>query len=860
MCTNGTLLRSLVTVLLVAAPSKGEPPFCLPDADGDGHPIFGNPEVMMNPSAPVAGLSDMLATAARLGDLDADGDVDAAAVYAWYNPEEADITEVSILLNNGDGTFVAVATYACGDYPTSVAIGDLDGDGLNDLAITNTSSGQVSVLVNAGGATFPTRASYPAGLKPHSSVIADLDGDGDNDLAVMNAGDETVTIFLNDGAGGFSLLATLPVSDIPDQSAYPTEPYAFGGPYLTAGDLDGDTFVDLIVPAAAGVSVLTNAGAGAFAPYVLYPAESSVWASDVGDIDGDGTQDVVTANHSANSVSVLCNMGNGGLAPPISYTLIFGVASGVYNPNSVDLGDLDEDGDLDIIAPTNGSYEHLPILLNNGDGTFGSPLPQEADQATGFAQFEHINSDDHLDAAAFVLTEPGRDKMCVLLGDGTGLLTDEANYNVYVAQDPWYWVNCQRVSVAHMNADDILDMIALNEGAASLGIAPNIAVLLGSGLGSFSEGAHFDVPGFVPNSMTVADLDDDDDLDVAVAGPLDTTTWSPGYLAVFLNAGDGMLSFSASYLTGGTYPVDIQANDLDGDGDSDLVTSNLFTGDLSVFLNAGDASFIPLPPQECEDVDAGFIAVGDLDGDSVPDLAVQEFYGVPGVTILTGNGDGTFSYASTVTVLPHATQPVLADFDSDNDLDIAVASFNSPDEPTTMTVLTNDGAGMFVGTSYWSPGTRHARVSLAQDINLDGDVDLTVSTDAGISVFLNDGDGTFAWPYAYGAGQDIQGLAAGDLDGDGDVDVISAHHASETFGVHWNMRCIVVPGDVDGDADVDLDDYSAFLVCLSGPLSTILPTNCSPAQSGQADFDGDGDVDARDFAVVQTAFSGSAGP
>ncbi len=858
---NRVVLSLLPALLLLAAVAKAQTPFCLEDADGDGHPIFGNPEVMMNPSAAVHGLSELWPTAAALGDLDGDGDIDAAAVYAWYNPEEADITEVSILLNNGDATFVAVGTYACGDYPTSVAIGDLDGDGLDDLAITNASSGQVSVLFNAGGATFPTGVSYPAGLKPRSSVIADLDGDGDNDLAIMNAGDETVTILMNNGAGAFTPTATLPVSDIPDQSVYPSEPYAFGGPYIMAGDLDGDTLVDLIVPATEGVSVLLNLGEGEFSPYVLDLAESSVWDSAVGDVDNDGTMDVVTANYSADSVSVLCNLGGGVLAPPVNYTLVFGVASGVYNPNAVDLGDLDEDGDLDIIAPTNSSYEHLPILLNNGDGTFGPPQPQEADQATSFAQFAHINGDEHLDAAAFVLTEPGRDKLCVLLGDGTGnLLADEANYNVYVAQDPWYWVRCQQVAAVHIDSDGALDLVVLNEGAEHVSVPSNVAVLTNAG-GSFPDSQHYAIAGFAAGSMDVADFDGDGDVDIVVGGPESISGPTPGYVAILTNDGAGGLSVGAPMATGGLRTLTVRAADVDDDGDEDVVASNVLSGDISVFINDGADSFAPVTVQAFPGVDAGFFDAGDLDGDDIPDLAVQEYYGAPGLTLLHGVGDGTFLFQETIGLTPDASQPLMADLNGDGMLDIIITSLNKPWEPVTITVLLNEGDGMLsLPVTYWSPGTRHARVPLAFDLDGDADLDVAASTDAGVSVFLNNGDGTLAWPYGYGAGQDIQGLSAGDLDGNGSVDLVTAHHASATFAIHWNLHCFPLLGDLDNDGDVDLSDHVVLAACVTGPLTGGVPMNCPGEVLALADLDADADVDLGDVAAFQITFGAGTMP
>jgi hypothetical protein len=209
--------------------AHAQPGFCLRDANGDGHPLFGNPEVMLNPFVDLQELLYMTPVSAAVGDLDRDGDIDAVATYAQWNLSFGPETDVSIILNRGDGTFFNAAVYDCGDYPTSVAIGDLDGDGLNDLAITNRTSGQVSVLINASAATFPTRVSYPVQARPCSVVITDLNGDGHNDLAVANAQTDSVSILLNNGDGTFGPATNYWPYFIPDIGGFFGDPYAFGG-------------------------------------------------------------------------------------------------------------------------------------------------------------------------------------------------------------------------------------------------------------------------------------------------------------------------------------------------------------------------------------------------------------------------------------------------------------------------------------------------------------------------------------------------------------------------------------------------------------------------------------------------------
>ena len=122
-----------------------------------------------------------------VGDLDGNGSPDLAT--ANYGSDD-----VSVLLNNGDGTFAPDVEYAAGDGPVSVALGDLDGDGSPDLATANWEGDDVSVFLGNGDGTFSSAVNYPAGAHPGSVAVGDLDGDGHADLAVTNWGIDEVGV------------------------------------------------------------------------------------------------------------------------------------------------------------------------------------------------------------------------------------------------------------------------------------------------------------------------------------------------------------------------------------------------------------------------------------------------------------------------------------------------------------------------------------------------------------------------------------------------------------------------------------------------------------------------------------------
>ncbi len=171
--------------------------------------------------------------------MDPDSDLDLAITN--YR-----IDSVSVLKNNGDGTFQAKVGYGVGTGPEHVFCADLDADVDLDLAVADHYSGYVSVLKNNGDGTFQNKVNYPVGDYPWSVSCADLDGDTDLDLALANFGTDDVSLLRNGGDGTFQAKVDYgPVS----------------GPYSAfCADLDGDLDMDLAVANGFGgsASILKN--------------------------------------------------------------------------------------------------------------------------------------------------------------------------------------------------------------------------------------------------------------------------------------------------------------------------------------------------------------------------------------------------------------------------------------------------------------------------------------------------------------------------------------------------------------------------------------------------------------------------
>jgi hypothetical protein len=314
----------------------------------------------------------------------------------------------SVLLGDGAGGFTAADDLAVGTGARAAALGDIDSDGDLDIVTANPDSDNVSVLLGDGAGGFAAAYGFAVGNGPRALALGDLDGDGDLDIVTADRLGDTVSVLLGDGAGGFTALASGPIA------------IGAGPQALALGDVDGDGDLDIVAASFfdSRVSVLLGDGSGSFivAGTPVVPGGSP---SDVrlGDVDGDGALDIVTANELSDSVSVLLGDGSGGFAAPAGSSLI---AAG-HRPESVALGDLDGDGDLDIVT-ANENTNRVTVLLGDGAGGFaqatGSPI------TIGDGPFAVTLGDVDADGDLDLITANDRgDTVSVLLGNGTGGFT-----------------------------------------------------------------------------------------------------------------------------------------------------------------------------------------------------------------------------------------------------------------------------------------------------------------------------------------------------------------------------------------------------------------------------------------------------
>jgi hypothetical protein len=326
-----------------------------------------------------------------------------------------------------------------------------------------------------------------------------------------------------------------------------------------------------------------------------YTAGNYVMVVAVGDLNEDGAQDVVTANTFSSDVSVLLGNGDGTLQVQQRFS------AGIW-PYHLALADLNADGALDVVVPNRDPYAgpgDLSILLGNGNGTLQPEVRIPAGSQPMGVVVADINNDSKPDLA---VTLHGENQIAIRLGNGDGTF-QPAQYAAAGAGP-------QRVIAAEMNGDGNLDLVVANWWSY------DISVVMGNGDGTFGVHNRFPI-GERCNSHTVGDLNRDGFLDVVAANsaPWDRT------VSILLGNGDGTLQ-PQRRIPVADDPYGVASADLNRDGVLDLVVTQVSLGRTLILLGNGDGSFQLMPPADTSGCIARWVAVADLDGDTLPDLVL----------------------------------------------------------------------------------------------------------------------------------------------------------------------------------------------------------------------------------------------
>jgi hypothetical protein len=548
----------------------------------------------------------------RAADFNGDGKLDIATANFGGN-------NVSILLGNGSGGFGAPANFpvGAGDNPRSIRVGDFDQDGDMDLVTANAATAGISVLLNNGSGSFGAATNYPTGADPRELTVGDLNGDGKPDLAVTNSGASSVSVLLGNGSGSFAAATNFPVNDSVRT--------------VVAADLNLDGKLDLVMrsatalappPVRQNIAVLLNTCSAvsctgiAFAEAIGSPYSQGTgpttdpFSAASSDFNRDGKPDVAIANFGTHNVMILLGNGSGGFSTASGSPFAAGPT-----PEALAPGDYNQDGKQDL-AVSNGVFPgQVNILLGNGMGGFAPPVMISLGSVGAFSILTaDFNFDGKLDLAT---ANNSGDSVSILIGNGMGGFTPAAGSPFAVGTGP------RSITAGDFNFDGKIDLATANSGSNNVtiltgngsgGFAPagapiatggtfphyiaggdfnldgktdlvvangtshDITILLGNGLSGFTQPAGSPITGtFAPRSIAVSDFNVDGKPDILAALSVSTQ------MAVL--KGDGTGSFALSIITVPGAPFGIAAGDFNLDGKPDLANADVDVDNVRILLN-----------------------------------------------------------------------------------------------------------------------------------------------------------------------------------------------------------------------------------------------------------------------------------
>jgi len=833
--------------------------------------------LVLSPLLTISGekLPESLRRAMRLSisqsDLSAGAGNPSSSALTWPNFHRRKVHGNAHGLNfpNNNPIFFNPQTYPSGGvYALSVAVGDFNGDGKADLAVANEcpdshcSAGAVSVLLGNGDGTFQAPQTYSSGgSEAYAVAVSDVNKDGKADLIVANGCESAnqcangvVGVLLGNGDGTFQSAST----------------YASGGVVATSvtiADVNRDGNMDLIVGnqclastcASGGVSVLLGNGNGTFQTAQSYATGGlSTVSVAVGYFNRDRKLDLVAANQCQSSgncngnVGVLLGNGDGTFQAAQSY------ASGGYTAVSVATGDFNADGKTDLVvanqceSSANCNIGNVGVLLGNGDGTFQTPENYvSGGNNTSGMTVSDLNQDGRTDLVLANQCQVAGNcdvgSVSVLMGNGDGTFQSAQSY----ISDG---VLAQSVGIGDWNGDMKPDLAIVNQCQSGSACTGTVTILLGNGDGTFQAPPSYASGGYDADSVAVGDLNNDGNLDLVVANLCQANNCSQensGYVSVLLGNGDGTFQPAQAYATGGFGASSVAIADFNGDGNADVVVANQCStttcksgGGVSILLGNGNGTLQAARNYSSGGYTALSIAIADFNKDGNLDLAVanqcQDSSCQNGaVSVLLGNGDGTFQAAQSFASAGYLTNSVaVGDFNEDGNPDLVLTSQcqDSSCQAGGVSVLLGSGNGKFqTAQSYSSAGYQADSVAVT-DLDGDGKPDLVVSnlcqntTDCNngvVSSLLGRGDGTFHGAHAYGSGgQNAYSVVAGAFSGDGNTDVVVANGdgtdvllgnddgSFQTAIPYFPGGIFISTGDFNGDHKPDV-------VIAGGSLSTV---------------------------------------
>ena len=617
--------------------------------------------------------------------------------------------------------------YPTGGGAVSLAMGDLNGDGKQDVVTANNQAGTISVLLSEGDGSLQSPIDYLSGGAPFSVSTVDFNSDGLADIVVRRHGPNAtlLTVLLSNGDG--TLRRASEFTDIGWQT----------------GDVDGDGRLDLLAVNGTAVTLRRGVGDGTFGPETSSQLDRGVALCTVADLNRDAREDLVVRfsvtdpddnEYSESFLQVMLGNGDGSFTPgAVVLTTSFSRYDGGDGIQGAIAGDVSGDGIPDLACSLYYSchdigcvdFPHGRTMFGNGDGTF-------RDAAGSVA------------SPSMIIDVDGNGVADVVGGERVGLNTVVASW--HPDGSPWSnvvaGVYSAPVTFGDLNGDGRPDL-ATTWGSS-------VFVAIGHGDLTFGSGSE-SLLSFSPAAVASGDLNGDDRIDLVGVYGMDDNG-GERRVGVLLDAGDGRWTTSGPFEVG-YLPQNVALGDLNGDGRLDLAVTN--ENDGSVLMGDGNGGFGPriaLPA-----IARGKIAIADLNVDGYGDLVVG---GGAHFAVLLGHGDGTFDLSFSGSFGFTAIE--IRDFNQDGRLDLALGRLGG------VSVMLGYGDGYFAPGTGINTGQTPNALAMG-DLNRDGVVDLVASNRGSVSVLLGDGRGGFTQGAQLPL--DVGRAAIGDLNGDGALDL-----------------------------------------------------------------------------------------